>query len=151
MIRTNHNSSSASVTYAECNHARMAVTGLAHEKWNEYAIYVRPSYTRTSMDTRKQNNTLKAQWFITESEGTGRVVFNKLQTAQQAYQLFTQRHHFYCQFEMNPVNPTIKCSWPLAHHHGHAIVHFETVEQAQAVSYSNFFPTDNRWYREFRH
>ncbi|CAF3878672.1 unnamed protein product [Adineta steineri] len=131
MIRTNQNSSSASVTFVECDNARMAVTELAHKKWDDYEIYVRPSYTRTSIDTRKQNYTLKAQWYMTESEGNGRVGFNKPQAAQQAYQLFSKRHNFNCQFELNPVSPTVKCSWPLTPHHGHAIIHFELVEQAQ--------------------
>jgi hypothetical protein len=137
MLRTNHNNSSASVTYVECGSAQTAVSQLSHKKWDEYEIYARPSYKRTLVDTRRQKYTLKAQWFMTNSECNGRVVFSKLQIAQRAYQLFTQRHHFRCQLEMNPANLMIKCSWPVTPHHGHAIVNFQTVEQAQEVSYSN--------------
>ncbi|UJR32555.1 hypothetical protein I4U23_020016 [Adineta vaga] len=133
MIRTNQNSTSASVTYVECAAAHTAVNELAREKWNDYAIHVRPSYIRTTVDTKKQSYTLKAQWFLTDSECSGRIVFSKLHTAQQAYHIFTRRHHFYCQFEISCANPTIRCTWPLTPHHGHAIVHFETVEQAQAA------------------
>ncbi|CAF0892008.1 unnamed protein product [Rotaria sp. Silwood1] len=131
MIRTNYNSISASVTYAICRSARLAVTQLSCEKWNGCQIYASPSYTRTSVDTNKQNYKLKAEWFMTESECNGRVTFNKLQEAQRAYQVFTDRCHFRCQFEINPINPMVKCSWPLKPHHGHAIVNFSTVEQAQ--------------------
>ncbi|CAF3563464.1 unnamed protein product [Rotaria sordida] len=130
-IRTNYNNSSASVTYATCNDARLAATQLSCEKWDDYQIYATPSYTRTSVNTNRQNYKLKAQWFMTESECNGRVVFNKRQRAQQAYELFTNRCHFRCQFEINPINPMVKCSWPLKPYHGHAIVNFPTVEQAQ--------------------
>ncbi|CAF1472638.1 unnamed protein product, partial [Rotaria sordida] len=131
IIRTNHNNSSASVTYMECSQARTAVAQLSHEKWNGYQLHASPSYIRTIVNTKKPNYTLKAQWYMTESECNGRVVFNNLEAAKQAYQLFTKRHHFSCQFEMNPINPIIKCSWPLKPHHGRAIVDFDTVEQAQ--------------------
>ncbi|CAF1320817.1 unnamed protein product, partial [Adineta ricciae] len=133
LIRRNQNGISASVTFAECAAAHTAVKELAHETWDDYVIQVRPSFTRTSVDSKRQNYTLKVQWYLTDSECTGRVTFSKAQAAQQAYQIFTRRHHFFCQFEMSSVNPTIRCSWPLTPHHGHAIVHFTTVEQAQAA------------------
>ena len=134
-IRRNQNGISASVTFAECAAAHTAVKELAHETWDNYVIQVRPSFTRTSVDSKRQNYTLKVQWYLTESECTGRVAFNKAQAAQQAYQIFTRRHRFCCQFEISSVNPTIRCSWPLTPHQGHAIVHFTTVEQAQAVNF----------------
>ncbi|CAF1675436.1 unnamed protein product, partial [Adineta ricciae] len=133
LIRRNQSGISASVTFAECAAAHTAVKELAHETWDDYVIQIRPSFTRTSVDNKRRNYTLKVQWYLTESECTGRVTFSKAQAAQQAYQIFTRRHRFLCQFEMSSVNPTIRCSWPLTPHHGHAIVHFTTVEQAQAA------------------
>ena len=136
IIRTDHNSSSASVTYATYDDARKAITQMSFKNWDEYKIQASPTYTRTSVDNNNQNYQLKAQWYMTESEGNARVTFNTLQQAKQGYQLFTDRCHFRCQFDMNPINPRVICSWPLQAHHGHAIVNFPTVEVAQEVSFT---------------
>lgn len=138
IIRTNNSSWSASLTYTSYNDARLAVNQLSSEKWNEYNIDASPSYTKTSVNTSKQNYRLKAAWFLTESEGNARITFNSLQQAKLAYELFITRYHYRCQFEMSSNIPTIKCTWPVKPHHGHAIVNFPTEQKAQQVSDAYF-------------
>lgn len=133
LIRTSYNNSSAYVTFDTVSNAQMAVTKLSCEKWDDYQICVNPSYTRTTVDTNKQKYQLRVQWFLTESECNGRVVYTKLDRAKQAYQLLTSRYHYRCQFETSLVNTLIKCSWPFKQHYGHAIVNFHNGEQAQQV------------------
>ncbi|CAF4894475.1 unnamed protein product [Rotaria sp. Silwood1] len=88
MIQASPGDNSASATYFTCDDARQAVTRLSHEIWDGQEINVSPSYARTSVYTTTQNCKLKAQWFMTESEGRGRVNFNQEQAAQKACTVF---------------------------------------------------------------
>ncbi|CAF4504213.1 unnamed protein product [Rotaria socialis] len=94
MIQTSPGDNSASATYFTCDDARQAVTRLAHEIWNGQEINVSPSYARTSVYTTTQNCKLKAQWFMTESEGRSCVYFDQEQAAQKACTVF--KNTIYC-------------------------------------------------------
>ena len=134
MIRRTDQNSFAAVTFVDCEGAQKAVTRLSHEKWDERQIFAKPSHTYRSVDFRRQHYKLKAEWFMTKSDGTGRMTFSNMKTAIQVYEYLIQRHLFHCDIEMISVNPTMKCTWPMKPHHGHALVHFPTPQQAQMVN-----------------
>ncbi|CAF4095390.1 unnamed protein product, partial [Rotaria sordida] len=83
MIQASPGGNAASATYFTCDDARQTVIRLSHEIWDGQEINVSPSYARTSVYATTQNCKLKAQWFMTESEGRGHVHFNQEQAAQK--------------------------------------------------------------------
>ena len=91
IIRTNYDNSSAVVTYTNHNDARSAINHLSVTKWDDHEIYVHPGCTRMSVNNTNQNYKLKARWFLTESEGCGRIAFSRSRDAQLAFDLLTYR------------------------------------------------------------
>jgi RNA recognition motif-containing protein len=132
MLEKNHNGNSALVTYDTCKSARLAVTQLSNEIWNGKEIKVNPSHIRTSIHASRQNCKLKAYWFMTESECNGRVEFSQPEAAVRANEFFKERK-YHSRIQLNTINPTIKCTWPLVPHTSKATVYFQTAEQAQDV------------------
>ena len=166
MLEKRQDGCSALVTYNSCASARNAVTQLSYEIWNGNVVKVNPSHIRTSAHVGRQNCKLKAYWFMTESQCTGRVGFNQADAAIRANEFFKQKN-YYSRIHVNTINPTIKCTWSLVPHIGKATIYFRNAEQAQNVricsiqmyhilteinkyTYCNIFNLDTSSFRCFR-
>lgn len=132
--QANCGGTSASVTYFTHDCARLAVTKMSHAVWSGSEINAVPNRMDRSVHNNKQICKLKAVWFLTESQGTGRIQFNQKQAAQQAYKLFQSELSFRCYLLLNSMNPTVKCIWFLARHFGTACIVFRTTEHVDQVS-----------------
>ncbi|CAF3384870.1 unnamed protein product, partial [Rotaria sp. Silwood2] len=134
MIQSSTSDNAALATYFTCDDARRAVIQLSHEIWDGQEINVSPNYAHTSVYASMQNCKIKALWFMTESEGHGRVHFSQQQPAQKAYAWFKKELGFNCRIQLHTTKPTIQLSWPLSLQKCQALIQFRTAEEAQVVN-----------------
>ncbi|CAF0941443.1 unnamed protein product, partial [Didymodactylos carnosus] len=132
MQRKNADDQSAVVTFEKRESARNAVTRLSRERWNGRNVDVIPIRAGTSTFQWGQYYQLKAYWYMTESEGHGRIYFAREKTTRRSKKLFKHRG-YHCQIQKITRNPAIECSWPFVEHNGEATLWFSTPDQARQI------------------
>ncbi|CAF0826915.1 unnamed protein product, partial [Didymodactylos carnosus] len=134
-LRQSNDDSSAAVVFNSISDASMASNKLNGYIYNGRSITATPSYMQTTAHSSVQNCRLKAIWYLTESDCSGKIHFTNetmaLETYKQFQNLLIDRQRIRCQYSINGGNlPTLKVNWYIAQNNGLACIKFSTIDQA---------------------
>ncbi|CAF1422294.1 unnamed protein product [Rotaria sordida] len=124
-IRYTDDCSCFAVTYAKVEQARFAFNQLKGYIEQDREIAVSNSCVKVEAAIGKQSYRLKAIWYLTQSTGNGRILFQKEKSARDAYELF-KRLHYRCRYEHLSKLPTIKVTYCLAKSNQKAFINFRS-------------------------
>ncbi|CAF2760986.1 unnamed protein product [Rotaria sp. Silwood2] len=131
-IRQGEHNSCVAVTYAKVEQARSAFCELNGYIEQGREIVVTDSCVKNEATIDSQNCRLKAIWYLTQSTGNGRIIFEKEKSARDAYELF-KRLRYQCRYEHLTNLPRLKVTYYLLKSNQKAFVNFQSFEDALNV------------------